>query len=144
MGKRHKARELAIQVLFHMEFSLDTPERSFTLVSENFESSKHSRNFAKMLVYGICENKDRIDLIITESSENWRMERMSYVDKDILRLAVFEMLFMEDIPMKVSIDEAVELGKNFGTENSSSFINGVLDSILNKVGQKDSIPENRL
>lgn len=139
MGKRHKARELAIQVLFHMEFNPGSYEKAFLLISENFESSENVKEFAEKLVLGMSENRDRIDMFITESSKNWRLERMSFVDKSILRLAVYEMLFLDDIPLKVSIDEAVELGKKYGTENSSSFINGVLDHIFNRLNTEENI-----
>ena len=73
---------------------------------------------------------ERLDTLIRKSSKNWRLERMSKVDRSILRLSTYEILFMKDIPHKVSIDEAVELGKKFGTEESAAFINGVLDNIL--------------
>ena len=80
---------------------------------------------------GVCEQKVSLDELIGRSSRNWRLERMSRLDRCILRLAAFEILFMEDIPPKVSIDEALELGKKFGSENSGSFINGILDNIYN-------------
>ena len=87
--------------------------------------------FSAQLVQGVCENQDKLDALIVSASKNWRLERMARLDKCILRLAAFEILFMEDIPPKVSIDEAVEIGKKFGGEDSGSFINGVLDNIYN-------------
>jgi len=133
MGKRRQARELAIKVLFHLEFNPGDPEEVFHLICESFGSSESTIPFSKELVLGVCGNKEHVDKLIRRSSENWRLERMSYVDRCILRLGVFEILFMEDIPPKVSIDEAVELGKKYGTEDSGAFINGILDNIYNKL-----------
>ena len=131
MGKRRQARELAIQVLFHLEFNSGDPDDVFDLTCENFSSQESSRPFSRMLVAGVCEKRKTLDELISRASKNWRLERMSRLDRCILRLAAYEILFMEDIPPKVSIDEALELGKRFGTENSGSFINGILDNIYN-------------
>ena len=133
MGKRRQARELAIQVLFHMEFNPGDPGKVFHFICENFDSSASVIPFSKELVLGVCKNREDLDRLIRRSSKNWRLERMSYVDRCILRLGVFEILFMEDIPSKVSIDEAVELGKRYGTEDSGPFINGILDNIYNNL-----------
>lgn len=129
MGNRRKARELVTQVLFHMEYNPGDPEKSFELICNNFNAPRSLRLFAKELIKGIWEKKDRIDKIIQKSSKNWKMGRMSMVDRSILRLSVYEMFFLDDIPPKVSIDEAVELGKRFGTEESGAFINGILDNV---------------
>ena len=129
MGNRRKARELVTQILFHMEYNPGNPDKSFELICENFNAPKSLRAFTKDLVREVCENRNHIDKLIKKASKNWRLERMSRVDRSILRLSIYEMLFMDDIPHKVSIDEAVELGKKFGTEESGAFINGVLDNI---------------
>ena len=129
MGKRRKARELAMQVQFHLEFSPGDPNEVFDLVCDRFNPRKSIRSFSRKLVLGVCEKKAQIDETISKVSKHWRLERMPFVDKCILRLAVYEMLFLEDIPAKVSIDEAVELGKTYGSQDSASFINGILDSI---------------
>ena len=92
MGKRRRARELAIQVLFHLEFNSDNPEEVFNLVCENFGSSMDIRPFSRELVHGVWENKATLDGLITQSSKNWRLERMSHVDRNILRLGVYEIL----------------------------------------------------
>ena len=133
MGKRRQARELAIQVLFHLEFNPGNPDEVFDLICENFSSQKSSMPFSRQLVKGVCEKKTSIDQLISRSSRNWRLERMSHLDRCILRLAAFEILFMKDIPPKVSIDEALEIGKKFGSENTGSFINGILDNIYNSM-----------
>ena len=129
MGERRRARELAVQVLFHLEFNPDDPSETFQLICETFSPKKSIPPFARNLVMGVFNNKASLDQIIRKASKNWRMERMTHVDKNILRLAVFELQFLEDIPPKVSLDEAVELGKKFGSEHSARYINGVLDNI---------------
>ncbi len=136
MGRRRKARELAIQVLFNLEFSSDSPTDVFDLICEMFNSGRAIRSFSKELVLGVCKERDDLDGLIRNASKNWRLERMSRIDKCILRLATFEILFMDDIPPKVSIDEAVEIGKKFGSDGSGGFINGVLDNIYNKLVQQ--------
>jgi transcription antitermination factor NusB len=133
MGKRRRARELAVQVLFHLEFSPDDPSEVFDLICENFEAPESIREFSKMLVLGVCDKKERLDRAISQSSRNWRIDRMTRLDRSILRLAVFEMMFAPDIPARVSIDEAVEIGKIFGSEDSGRYINGVLDNIYNTI-----------
>jgi transcription antitermination factor NusB len=133
MGKRRLARELAVQVLFHLEFSPGDPSEVFDLICEDFRFRKSIRPFSKELVLGVCERREELDRMIGVASRNWRLERMSRLDKCILRLAAFEISSTNDIPPKVSIDEAVELGKKFGTHESGSFINGVLDNIFNRL-----------
>ena len=122
-----------------MEFSPDDPDEGYKLISESFESSPEIRPFSKQLVLGIWENRKVLDKLISQSSKNWRLERMSYVDRNILRVGTFEMLFMNDIPPKVSIDEAVELGKKYGTEESGAFINGILDNIYNQLKREGTV-----
>ncbi|MBL7204793.1 MAG: transcription antitermination factor NusB [Desulfobacteraceae bacterium] len=141
MGKRRRARELAIQVLFHLDFNVDDPNKVFDLICENFNSQRSIRPFSRQLVLGVCEKMKELDGLIRQSSKNWKLERMPRLDKCILRLATFEILFIEDVPPKVSIDEAVEIGKKFGSNDSGSFINGVLDNIYNTLVKKGATPE---
>ncbi|SPD76204.1 N utilization substance protein B homolog [uncultured Desulfobacterium sp.] len=137
MGKRRQGRELAIQALFHLEYNPDNhPDKAFDLICDNFDSLESIRPFSRHLVLGVCEKRDQLDELIRNASKNWRLERMSVLDRCILRLAAFEILFMEDVPPKVSIDEALEMGKKFGSEDSSSFINGILDNIYNTLREQ--------
>jgi transcription antitermination factor NusB len=133
MGKRRRARELAIQVLFHMEYNPGDPGESFERVCESFGPPREIRTYSRDVVVGVCENKAILDRMIRRSSKNWRVERMSRVDRNILRIAIYEVLYRKDVPPKVSIDEAVELGKQYGTEDSGAFINGILDHIYNQL-----------
>jgi N utilization substance protein B len=142
MGKRRRARELALQVLFHLEYNPGDPDVSFDRVCLCFSPPKETRSFARQLVQGVWAKREDLDRMIAKASKNWRVERMSRVDRNVLRMAVFEVMHIQEIPAKVSIDEAVELGKRFGTEESGAFINGVLDHIYNsffpeKEDQKD-------
>ena len=91
--------------------------------------------FARMLLEGTTEARPRIDRIITDAAQNWDLRRMALVDRNILRMAVYEMLYADDIPAKVSINEAIELGKRFSTRQSGSFINGILDRIRREQGR---------
>jgi transcription antitermination factor NusB len=136
MGNRTKARELALQILFYMEFAEGNAGELFDMFCNNFNPAKSIRAFSKKLVCGVRENLDYLDQIIRKSSKNWRLERMSLVDRSILRLGAYEILFMDETPPKVSIDEAIELGKKYGAEESSAFINGILDNIFLSVKEK--------
>ena len=129
MGKRRRSRELAIQVLYHLEFSTDDPARAFDLICDDFGAPEDIKPFSKELVLGVCAYLEGLDRLIDEASKNWRLERIAKVDRSILRLGAYELLYRDDIPPKVSINEAVDLGKKFGTEESGAFINGVLDKI---------------
>jgi len=136
MGNRTKARELAIQILFYMEFAEGNAGELFDMFCNNFNPAKSIRSFSKKLVCGVRENLEYLDKIIRKSSKNWRLERMSVVDRSILRLGAFEILFMNETPPKVAIDEAIELGKKYGAEESAAFINGILDNIFLSVKEK--------
>ena len=92
------------------------------------------------LVQGVLDHCEELDRLIGQYSENWRLDRIAPIDRTILRLAIFEFLYCEDIPVKVTLNEAVDLGKRYGSENSGGFINGILDRILNEVVRKHSQP----
>ncbi len=119
-----------------MEVNPADPEKAFDLVCQNFDGEETMGPFSKELVLGVYEKRSELDRLIIRASKNWRLERMPYVDRSILRMATFEILYMEDVPPKVSIDEAVDIGKRFGTEDSGSFINGVLDNIYGALVQE--------
>jgi N utilization substance protein B len=140
MGSRRKSRELAVQALFQLDMNPGLRgEQSLAIFNENFPIAEDDRPFFSRLVRGVCERLKEIDRVIRQHSENWRLERMSRVDRNILRLAVFEISYCPDIPPRAAINEAIELGKYFGTEESGAFINGILDSIYlekNQTGLK--------
>jgi transcription antitermination factor NusB len=129
MGKRRRSRELALKVLFHLEFSGDEPAAAFALICNNFGAPADIKAFARELVEGVCFHKNEVDELLSKASQHWRVERIAKVDRNILRMALYELLYRDDIPPKVAIDEAVELGKRFCSEESGAFINGILDKI---------------
>jgi transcription antitermination protein NusB len=129
MGPRRKGRELAVQALYQIEITSDLSTRALDLFWGHFEASAEARDFARRLVYGVLANKDRIDQVIEGSAQNWKLARMAKVDLTILRLAAYELLFCPDIPVNVSIDEAIEISKRFGSDDSPTFVNGVLDQV---------------
>ncbi len=129
MGTRRQARELAMQALFYMDIRKDASEETLEYFCGCFCPSKKSRPFFRKLVIGVLGKKGQIDALVERFSQNWNISRMSCVDRNVMRIAIYEMLFCDDIPPKVSINEAVDIGKKFGTQESGAFINGIMDSI---------------
>jgi N utilization substance protein B len=129
MGTRRKARELAMQALFYMDMRSDFSEETFGRFCANFAPKPDVRPFFLRLVRGVLRSQTELDALIERFSENWSLGRMSGVDRNVMRIAVYEMVCCPDIPAKVSINEAVDIGKKFGTEESGAFINGIVDSI---------------
>jgi N utilization substance protein B len=129
MGSRRKSRELAMQALFDMDMSQNDSDERLELFCQNFNPSSKILPFFQILFNGVKKNRKEIDALIERFSSNWKISRISCVDRNIMRVAVYEMLFCEDIPPKVTINEAIEIGKKFGAEDSGAFINGILDSI---------------
>lgn len=129
MGSRRKAREKALQILFQLDFRDD----DFDAICREYwiknRSGAKVREFADELVRGVYANLKTIDQLIGSTLENWSMQRLSSVDKAILRCAVYELFYRTDIPPKVTINEAIEIAKKYGADDSSKFINGVLDKI---------------
>ncbi len=126
---RIKAREHALQALFYMDVRQNASEEAISLYAKNFSLPKDDLPFFLELVKGVLSFIAEIDAVIERFSENWKMSRMSCVDRNAMRIAVYEMLYRDDIPAKVSINEAINLGKDFGNDESGAFINGILDSI---------------
>ncbi len=129
MKTRSKSRELALQALFYMDVRQDGSEKALDLFCQCLEPPGKALPFFHRLVRGVMEYSARIDEIIERFSDNWRINRMACVDRNVLRLAVYELIFCEDIPPKVSINEAIDVGKKFGGEESGSFVNGIMDGI---------------
>jgi N utilization substance protein B len=130
LGSRTKARECALQALYQLDLSGGDPREALRGVLAHFEDADEAtERFADELVRGVQSEKPQIDALIQTSSTHWKLERMARVDRNILRLAVYEILRRADVPLRVTLNEAVELGKKFGSEESSAFVNGVLDRI---------------
>ncbi|WP_430791364.1 transcription antitermination factor NusB [Virgibacillus flavescens] len=124
--KRHAAREKAFQILFQLDLNeTDTDEALM-----NSTDDEKIDAFLAKLVHGVVEQKEQVDEFITKHLENWTIQRIASVEKTILRLAVYEIKYLEDIPVNVSINEAVELANKYGDEKSGKFVNGVLSKII--------------
>lgn len=137
MGARHSGREAALQMLFQMEASGASAERVIELFWRNFEADPEGRPYADAALRGIADALEKVDARIATASAHWRLERMARVDRNVLRLGTWELEQKLDIPRAVILDEAVELAKSYGTEDSSAFVNGVLDKIAESLGRKD-------
>jgi len=145
MGRRRRARELALEALYRIEMAED--ELGFVL-NDLFESKsvdKDTKAFTQSLVEQTVEHIDHIDQLISDTAENWDLARIAVIDKNILRFAIAELLYFPDIPMKVTIDEAIEIAKKYSTPDSGRFVNGILDKIAKshpqtvaKMGNKDN------
>jgi len=163
LGKRRKARELVLQFLYQTDmnppegrgdrttggtgsgaadggprpdYNGAAVEVEITSFWENFKTEEEGKSFFRQLALGVMTHRNDIDSLIDKASENWRLSRMATVDRNILRLAVYELLYLEDIPPRVTINEAVEIAKRYGSEESPSFINGVLDKIAHTQTKK--------
>lgn len=133
MGSRRKARELSIQILYQMEMKGAEPREVVDLFWKVEEVGSEIRQFTQELVEGVYRNRREIDQLIEKHSLHWKLPRMAVVDRNILRLGVYELLYLHDVPTSVVLNEAIEIAKKFGTEDSSSFINGVLDNVAKEV-----------
>ena len=138
MGSRRKAREVALQLLYLHEFDDGQVEKALAHFWRPRELDENAVEFARRLVMGVIENLEAVDSNIAESSEHWRLSRMALVDRNIMRLAVYEFLFTPETPKKVVINEALEIAKRFSSEESTQFINGILDNIRKRVEAKAS------
>lgn len=129
MRKRTKGRELALKILYQVDIRKEDASCVLADFWQRHHPAKSIREFATAIVLGTLENLAQIDSLISKYARNWQLKRMAVIDRNILRLASFELLFLADIPLKVSINEAVELAKKYGDIDSSKFVNGILDKI---------------
>ena len=139
MRNRTKARECALKILYAVDVRKDPPLECAGIFWENQSSLKGEiREFSAFLVDGVSKNRDSIDSTISRYATNWQIQRMPIIDRNILRIATFELLFAGNIPPKVSINEAIEMAKRYGDKDSGKFVNGVLDKI-NKSEKKAAL-----
>ncbi|OQX87895.1 MAG: hypothetical protein B6D55_01940 [Candidatus Omnitrophica bacterium 4484_70.2] len=136
MRPRSKAREIALCSFYQAEISKIAPYSALENYLKNYPQPQEIVNFASVLVEGVHKNINSLDQIIKKYVENWEIERLAIIDKNILRMGIYELLFLEEIPPKVSINEAIELAKKFGDIDSARFVNGVLDRIYKKESKK--------
>ena len=136
ISKRSKARERALQALYQIDVAATDLEEALGRFWKSFEPVEAEvRGLTEELVRGVAKSRRAVDETIERTSTNWRLDRMARVDRNVLRLAVYE-LIRTDVPVKVVINEAIELGKKFGTESSGAFINGVLDRVANELPEE--------
>ena len=129
MGRRRKARESTLQILFQLEFNNSLLEKTLSEHWKNKKVHKEIREYSNWLAKGIVTHQEKIDNIIQSTSEHWRISRMALIDRNILRMAVFELLYEENIAPAVVINEAIEVAKKYSGEKASTFINGILDAV---------------
>lgn len=137
MGRR-QSRESAMQVLYQVDVGKMAVDEALRNTQENFVLAESDFEFASQLVYGTLEKMEELDKTIAGHSREWQLERMAAVDRNILRLAMYEMLYVNDIPPSVSINEAVELAKRFGGKDSGKFINGILGAFARRVRETEA------
>ena len=132
---RKDSREKALELLFGMTLSKDTPQEVIEIFKENSEESLESLDFGYInnILVGINENRSELDLLIEKNLQNWKIDRISKINLCILEMGIYEMLHVEDVPEKVALNEALELTKRYSDEKSVSFVNGVLDKVLKSI-----------
>jgi N utilization substance protein B len=138
MGSRRKAREYALQLMFQWDITHDSIELITATFWESQDEPEETRMFAEALASGTIDKVEKIDSMIRRHAENWRMDRMAVVDRNILRLATYEFLYDTETPKTVVINEAIEIARRFSSQESPQFINGILDSIRKEVESQEA------
>lgn len=136
MRPRHQARERALQILFQYDIH-GKPGLWLDEFWKPLKDSVQTRAFAERLVQGVQEHKQDLDALIGRYATNWKVSRMHIVDRNILRLGVYELFWLDDVPAKVTLNEAIELAKDFGDEDAAKFVNGILDKVLSSEPKLD-------
>jgi N utilization substance protein B len=147
MGTRRRAREFALQILYQLDVQDLSDDQAIAIFWKSFAATAEAEGatvadlgeiqpFAEKLVRGVREHLGELDAQIQGASKNWRLERMARVDRNLIRLALYELKYVEDVPAKVAINEAIEIAKRYGTHESSAFVNGILDRCREELGKK--------
>ena len=138
MRSRTKSREYALQMLYQADIRSGVYQEVLEEFWQTHEPLAEIRTFANHLVTGTVQHLEEVDRVITEHADNWKLKRMAVIDRNILRLGAFELLYQDDVPPKVCINEAIELAKRFGDTESGKFINGILDAIHKTHARRDA------
>ena len=141
MGKRRKARESSLQILFQLEFDTTEPEKVFDSFWKNKKTTKEIEEHSRWLVDKITSHREDIDNLIQSVSANWRISRMAIVDRNILRIAVCELLYEKSIAPAIVINEAIEIAKKYSSEDGATFVNGILDAVRKEIQAVKKAPE---
>jgi len=140
MGKRRSSRELALKFLYQFELNKGDLDEQIRLFLEQNSSQEDVENFMKELVVSLIDKMEEIDEIIQKFSDHWILDRMTVIDRNILRMGTCELLFNFPTPPKVVINEAIDIAKKYGNEDSPEFINGILDKVYSEIRQKGPLP----
>ena len=136
--KRRKAREHALQILFQLDIKKEKPSAAVLKhFWSEYQPDEEVRAFAEEIVKGTFKYVTKINGLIRDCAENWSLDRMAVVDRNVLRMAIYEILYRMDIPTSVTINEAIEIAKKYGTEESGAFVNGILDRVARLTGKLD-------
>ena len=133
MGQRRRARECALQMLFQIDLTGVAPADVFRTFWRTQNVEQSVRSFSEQLVLGVYEEREATDRLIAGAADRWKLDRMPVVDRNVLRMAVYELLQQPETPAAVVIDEAIEVAKKFGSAESGGFINGILDAVRRRV-----------
>jgi|SRR5215469_3676660 len=144
MGPRHQGRELALKALYRIDICGGASNDELTALFESFPAEESARRFAAQLVEGVRADLPTLDKHLADALEHWSIKRLSRVDHNVMRIALYELLKMDDIPARVTIDEAIELAKCYGDIESGRFVNGVLDEVAGRLGLKHKGDETTL
>jgi N utilization substance protein B len=136
-GTRRRGRELALQALYQIEMTADPSGAAVERFLNHFEGRPKAKEFARRLVSGVVSQRPELDRLIEQYAENWKLDRIAITDLIILRIGAYELLFCADIPRNVSLNEAIEIAKRFGSMESAPFINGILDRVAQSATVKD-------
>lgn len=136
MGIRRKGRELALQALYQVEITGDASEQAFHALWKAFEANPPTQAFALSLIRGVLERRVALDEIIAAAAEHWRLERLSRIDINVIRIAIFEMTATPPLPVEIAINEGIEIARRYGTIESPTFVNGVLDQVAKQLDLK--------
>lgn len=142
MGFRRKARELALQMLFQTDFNREQKAPPVSFWAEN-KALPQVKAFAELLAQGVIRHLPEIDKVVEQYTQHWAPERMAIIDRNILRFAIFELLYLKEIPPKVTMNEAIEIAKKYGNEDSGAFVNGILDRVHHDSCLESAPPQSR-
>lgn len=144
MRERRAAREVVLQALYAQELSESSLAHTIADIIEPAELSPELKAFARRLFELCLVNREELDHYIREKAENWEFDRIAIIDRLVIRIAICEFLYFDDIPPKVSIAEAIEIAKKYSTDESSAFVNGILDAVLHTLGERMEAKIKRL
>ncbi|MEW6456384.1 MAG: transcription antitermination factor NusB [Acidobacteriota bacterium] len=141
MGERRKAREIALQILFQIDLADGKVEEILEDYWKDHRTSISTREFSEDLVKGTIANLEIVDGLIAEVSEHWKLKRMAVVDRNIIRMSIYEFLKHRDVPKPAVMNEAIEIAKKYSSDDAAKFINGILDAVNKKIDEKEKLGE---